>query len=344
MTDRVRSWKRTGRSLPATRPAESGGLLQRCCALADISDYYGVGSHCDWRCAFRPTWHPSHGDCLSCGKQGMGRSSTRPLSREAPRSPSAPTSPSSSPSSGGLSPNPPSWLCLQRPLEPVYGDIGLMQYFLRPRTIIDCPMGEDMAPCVRSMTGKTTYLLAVPDFPPQADASLYRDLVAFDAERGAYVPRGAFAEGQVPAVEDPIRKTFPTAASWTLDLLAVVCFAGIGLLLTKAIVPGADSHVAGCDQPAHRAGQRDMDHLPPRVGRTPADPVGVHWIRTWPGDGCSARISETAPEVEAPCARRADLSAASAAVFLHAARLDPLWHVARGLARHIAGSLALDLR
>lgn len=126
-------------------------------------------------------------------------------------------------------------------MEPLYGDIGMMQYFLRPRKIIDCPMGEDMAACVRSMTGATTYLLAVPGFPPEADASLYRDRVAFDTERGVYVPRGAYANGQVPVAEDPIRDVFPTAASWTLDLLAVAGFAGIGLVLTKAIVPEADA-------------------------------------------------------------------------------------------------------
>lgn len=125
-------------------------------------------------------------------------------------------------------------------VEPVFGDIGLLQYFLRPRKIIDCPMGADTGPCIRSMTGETTYLLAVPGFPPPADAALYREFVAFDAERGVYVPRVVWAGGDIIAAEDPASVVRPSVRTWTLDLLALATFAAIGLLLCRAFLPEAD--------------------------------------------------------------------------------------------------------
>src|SRR3970040_1596483 len=41
--------------------------------------------------------------------------------------------------------------------EPVFGNIGLMQYFLFPREVVNCPNGADLSGCVRSMGGARTH-------------------------------------------------------------------------------------------------------------------------------------------------------------------------------------------
>jgi hypothetical protein len=125
-------------------------------------------------------------------------------------------------------------------MEPVYGDIGLMQYFLRPRTIIDCPMGEDLVPCVRSLTGASTYILAVQDFPPQADAGLYRNLVAFSDTRGVYVPRAISRQPSDNGQDGQRATASPTLGNLILDLMLLAGLGALGVLLTRAVVPGVD--------------------------------------------------------------------------------------------------------
>jgi hypothetical protein len=119
-------------------------------------------------------------------------------------------------------------------LDPVYGDIGLMQYFLRPRRVIDCPAGEDMLPCLQALTGASTFILAVPDFPPRSEASEGRVYVEHAGRFGAYSPRPASEES--PAEQDP-----PDSGrrSWIyallLDALAVGFLVAIGALAASAL-------------------------------------------------------------------------------------------------------------
>jgi hypothetical protein len=65
--------------------------------------------------------------------------------------------------------------------------VGLMQYYLFPREIHNCGIHEVVA-CVERVTGPTTYLLAVGDFPPRELASKDRDYMPFNEDRGVYLP------------------------------------------------------------------------------------------------------------------------------------------------------------
>lgn len=73
-------------------------------------------------------------------------------------------------------------------LEPTFGDVGLVQYFLFPRQIVNCPSGDDLPACVRSLTGPRTCILRVGDFPAAEDVPSNKVYIRFDAERGLYCP------------------------------------------------------------------------------------------------------------------------------------------------------------
>jgi hypothetical protein len=74
-------------------------------------------------------------------------------------------------------------------LDSTFGDTGLMQYFLIPREIVNCPSGEDLPTCVRSMTGGGTCILRVAGFPAQEDVPPSKVYLPFDADRGLYCPQ-----------------------------------------------------------------------------------------------------------------------------------------------------------
>ena len=71
----------------------------------------------------------------------------------------------------------------------VLGQVGIMQYFLIPRRVADCPTGVAPAVCVAGLGGSDTYILAVESFPPPATALRSRDYLAFDDSWGLFVPR-----------------------------------------------------------------------------------------------------------------------------------------------------------
>lgn len=125
-------------------------------------------------------------------------------------------------------------------LDPLYGDIGMMQYFLRPRRIIDCPLGVDLAPCIGSLTGKSTYLLAVPGFPPLPEAGLNRHLIAFNGERGVYAPRAPTADAPGFVHDAGAEKAQLSTLTWLLDLAMVACMLVLGVLAIRAVLPDAD--------------------------------------------------------------------------------------------------------
>jgi hypothetical protein len=83
-------------------------------------------------------------------------------------------------------------LVLPRPSKsPVFGNVGLMQFMLFPRELINCPSGQPEAEesCILGLGGLHTYILAVEGFPPREAAEANKVLLRYDDERGVYVPR-----------------------------------------------------------------------------------------------------------------------------------------------------------
>lgn len=70
----------------------------------------------------------------------------------------------------------------------IYEHIGLMQYFLGPRDIVNCGRDEVDA-CVRRVTGDSTYILAAGNFPPHDVAEESKRYVEYDNDLGVYVPK-----------------------------------------------------------------------------------------------------------------------------------------------------------
>jgi hypothetical protein len=62
-----------------------------------------------------------------------------------------------------------------------------MQYFLFPRDIHNCGIGEVEA-CVRRIEGANTYILALDYFPPRELASQRRVLLPFKDQLGLFGP------------------------------------------------------------------------------------------------------------------------------------------------------------
>lgn len=68
------------------------------------------------------------------------------------------------------------------------GSEGIMQYYLFPRGVSNCPRGEPLEPCILRLTGSNSYILAVPGFPPRAAAEQVKRFLPLDRYRGIYVP------------------------------------------------------------------------------------------------------------------------------------------------------------
>ena len=74
-------------------------------------------------------------------------------------------------------------------IDSTLGNVGLMQYFLYPRRITNCPGEMDFADCVIMYSGERTYILAIADFPPEGAAETNKPYIQFDDRRGVYEPR-----------------------------------------------------------------------------------------------------------------------------------------------------------
>lgn len=75
-------------------------------------------------------------------------------------------------------------------LDPVYGNLGLMQFFLFPREIVNCPSGPDLSACTSSLTSPNTYLMRVRSFPHPESVARGRLLLQFDDQLGLYALSG----------------------------------------------------------------------------------------------------------------------------------------------------------
>jgi hypothetical protein len=74
-------------------------------------------------------------------------------------------------------------------VDSAFGDVGLMQYLLFPREVVNCPAGADLPGCVQSMIGQRTYILRVGDFPAQGDVPVSKAYSSFAETLGLYRPR-----------------------------------------------------------------------------------------------------------------------------------------------------------
>lgn len=75
------------------------------------------------------------------------------------------------------------------PQRPV-AHIGFMQYYLFPREIHNC--GVDEVPeCIHRARGDRIYILSVEGFPPDDVSVERKSYIAFDQEKGLYVPESA---------------------------------------------------------------------------------------------------------------------------------------------------------
>jgi hypothetical protein len=69
-----------------------------------------------------------------------------------------------------------------------FGNMGLMQYLLFPRSLTNCPSLDDWPACRQRYDGERTYLIAVGGFPSIDEAPDSKTYVAFDDRRGVFVP------------------------------------------------------------------------------------------------------------------------------------------------------------
>lgn len=69
-----------------------------------------------------------------------------------------------------------------------YGDEGIMQYLLFPRTITNCPRKEEAMACLELFNGRKTYILYVDGFPAQHLAQQTRELWLFNDHLGVFTP------------------------------------------------------------------------------------------------------------------------------------------------------------
>jgi hypothetical protein len=84
-------------------------------------------------------------------------------------------------------------LVLVRPdQDETFGNIGLMQYFLIPRKLINCPSSEpaEQETCLLQLTGSDTYILKVGSFPPIEAVEGSKKLLRYNDAWGVYAPSG----------------------------------------------------------------------------------------------------------------------------------------------------------
>ena len=76
------------------------------------------------------------------------------------------------------------------PHQPVQtlSNIGFAEYFLMPRTILNCGIDE-VRECVLRMTGEHSYIVTAWKFPPKDAAESVKKFIPFRNELGVYAPK-----------------------------------------------------------------------------------------------------------------------------------------------------------
>lgn len=73
-------------------------------------------------------------------------------------------------------------------VDPTIGNIGIMQYFLLPRSIVNCPEARIVSDCLETFAGPETYFLYVRGFPDEKAVGSNRELREFSEGMGVYMP------------------------------------------------------------------------------------------------------------------------------------------------------------
>lgn len=73
-------------------------------------------------------------------------------------------------------------------VDSVLGHEGLMQYFLFPRRITNCPRSESPEVCIERMKEESAYFLAVGEYPPRFPLESWSSMRSFDERRGVFAP------------------------------------------------------------------------------------------------------------------------------------------------------------
>jgi hypothetical protein len=74
-------------------------------------------------------------------------------------------------------------------VDTVLGHQGLMNYYLFPRQLSNCPANAVIESCILSLRGPNTYFIAVRSFPPRSAAEEVKEFIPYDDQRGIYVPK-----------------------------------------------------------------------------------------------------------------------------------------------------------
>ncbi len=73
------------------------------------------------------------------------------------------------------------------PVQPL-SNRGFAEYFLMPRTIINCG-SDEVRECVLRMTGEHSYIVTAWKFPPKDAAESVKKFIPFRNELGVYAPK-----------------------------------------------------------------------------------------------------------------------------------------------------------
>lgn len=75
----------------------------------------------------------------------------------------------------------------KRTVEPIFGHVGMMQFYLFPRTIVDCPL-EAAHECLGAGRPNTFILAPSIDFPPRELIPKGMQFIEQDGDRGLFAP------------------------------------------------------------------------------------------------------------------------------------------------------------
>jgi hypothetical protein len=111
--------------------------------------------------------------------------------------------------------------------DPVYGNMGLMQYALFPRRLTNCPAIGEWETCRANYGGENTFVISVGGFPPPNKPPGSKTYVAYDENRGLFAPTRAILP---PRYKEPqvgiLGGVAPIAVSLLLGWIALVAIGG----------------------------------------------------------------------------------------------------------------------
>lgn len=73
-------------------------------------------------------------------------------------------------------------------VDATYGNMGIMQFFLAPRGIVNCPAEDEIRECLQLFSGERTYFLAIRQYPDPADYGGRRNLIPLNDALGLLAP------------------------------------------------------------------------------------------------------------------------------------------------------------